>query len=102
MPRFLRTYTAPIIGVLFLNATYAHAAGDKVKEVIDRASLWFLNIIISIGVVIVLIGAFFFVISGGDETKVKKGKSFILWGMTGVAIALLAKSLIGLVANLVK
>lgn len=93
---------APIAAILFLRATEAYAETDKVQAIIGRASIWFLTIIVSLGVIMVLVGAFFFVTSAGDEKKVEKGKSTILWGMAGVAVAFLASSLIKLVEKLVK
>ncbi len=100
MPIFSRKYMAPLIGLFFLAALPVYSA-DKVREVIEKASFWFLNIIIAIAVIMVLVGAFSLVTSGGDAKKVEKGRNTILWGVGGVAVALLAKAIVDLVGNLV-
>lgn len=86
-------YAIVVFCTLLLSAPTVSAA-DKVRTILENASQWFLNVIVSIGVLMVLLGAFYFTTSGGDTQKVEKGQKAILWGMVGVVIALLAKAIV--------
>jgi len=54
---------------------------------IIRAILGFLGIV---AVVIILIGGFLWMISGGDDTKVAKARNYIIMGIIGLAFVLAA------------
>lgn len=60
---------------------------------------WFAAIIGILGILIMLWAAFLYMTAGGDEEKVGKAKSTLLYGLLGVAIAILAYGVFGLVES---
>lgn len=63
---------------------------------IEKASTWFLTIIIAVSVIMILVGAFYYTTSGGSEDKVEKGKKYIIYAVAGIAVALLAQAIVSL------
>lgn len=74
---------------------------DDVIGLIEKASRWFLSIIIAISVLMILVGAFYYTTSGGSEDKVEKGKKYIIYAVVGIAIALLAQAIVSLTQQFV-
>jgi hypothetical protein len=104
--RLLKALSCITILALCLAPVVAGAqSGDplpsRVVTLVDRAQSWFLNIIISISVIMILVGAFYFVTAGGDEDKVETAKKYILYAAVGLAIALLAKAIVEIVQSFV-
>jgi len=54
---------------------------------------WVFMALMIIVTILVLIGAFSLVTSGGDETKVAKGRNYIIFALVGLAIALFSRAL---------
>ena len=81
------TLTANDLGVNAVGNTIALGEGD-IRETagnIINVALGFLGII---AVIIVLIGGFKWMIAGGDETKTKEARGWIVSGIIGLAIIL--------------
>lgn len=58
----------------------------------------FLFVIIGIiSVIMIIIGGYWYILSGGDPQKVKKAKDTILYAVIGVALSLSAWAIIGFV-----
>lgn len=74
---------------------------NKVTDLFNKASGWLLNIIIALSVIMILIGAFNYTVSGGDEKKTQSGKNYIIYASVGLALALLAKAIVSLIQSLV-
>lgn len=98
-PFFLRTLSPLAVAASLLSASEAYAA--DVKDTLENVAGWFLNIIISVGLLMVLMGAFTFTTSGGDTQKVEKGRKYLIWGMAGVVVALLAKVIVNWTGQLI-
>ena len=47
-----------------------------------------------IAVILILIGAFFYLTAFGSEEKASKGKTIILWAVIGIVIILLSKIIV--------
>lgn len=58
-----------------------------------------LNLVLAASVLAFIIGAFYFLLAGGDPGKITKAKTIILYAVIGLAIALLAKGLIVLIRS---
>ncbi len=58
---------------------------------------WVFVVLIALAGLFVIVGAFTFVMSGGDPEKTKKGREYILYAAIGLAVAFLAKAVPGLV-----
>ncbi len=62
---------------------------------------WIFTAIMALAAIILLIGAFGLLTSGGDATKISSAKNLIIWGIIGVIIAILAKGLLTLACSFV-
>jgi len=51
---------------------------------------WLASIAVALGVISMLWGAVMFLTAAGDPQKITSAKSHIVWGLVGVAIAILA------------
>ncbi|MFA6136187.1 MAG: pilin [Candidatus Paceibacterota bacterium] len=51
---------------------------------------WVYTILFIVAVLFILIAAFYFITSSGDDTKVKKAKSMLLYAVIGIVVALLS------------
>jgi heme/copper-type cytochrome/quinol oxidase subunit 2 len=58
------------------------------------------NILMIVAAICLIIAGFFFVTAQGDPAKTKTARDFVLWALVGVAVAVLAKALIGGLASL--
>lgn len=76
---------------------YDHATYDCAMCCIVSTLLWVTNwifmIIMIVVVMLILVGAFTLITASGSEEGVKKGRTYIVFAMIGVAVALLAKAL---------
>lgn len=70
---------------------------DLVSRIID----WIINIALILAPLIVVCGGFIYMTAAGDTNKVSQGKNIILYAVIGFIVVLLAKSLIGILIDLV-
>lgn len=54
---------------------------------------WIFMALMIIVIILILVGAFSLVTSGGDAEKVAKGRNYVVFALVGVAVALLARAL---------
>jgi hypothetical protein len=54
---------------------------------------WMFNVVLVASVLMVLVGAFFMMISAGEPERAKRGRSIIIWAMIGLAVILSARLL---------
>ncbi len=78
--------------------SYPNSPEDVVK-VIENFRDWFARIIAVLGVVVILYAAFLYMTAGGDEEKVAKAKKTLMAGVIGVALAIIAYGIFGLVKS---
>ena len=79
-------------------AVFATGTIGQILGNIQNALLGFLGAAV---VIALLIAAFYFVMSQGDEAKVKLARQFVLWALVGGAVGLLAIVLLNFVAGIV-
>ena len=90
--------------ILFNNAVAQNGGGaislpnplscEDLGCVIEKIISKLVELAIPIVVIMVLIGGFQIMIAGGNEEKVKQGRSTIWWAVIGYAIILLADGLV--------
>lgn len=56
----------------------------------------------AVGIFLLVIAAFYFLTARGDNSKIEKARSMILWIIIGMAVVLLAKISINVVTELTK
>lgn len=70
---------------------------DKVETIVD----WFFVVVLTIAVVMIMIGAFQFLIAGGDPGKVGKARDYLLYALIGIAVAFFAKGFIRVIFGII-
>ena len=62
--------------------------------------LWFFAIVIVISFIMLLVAALTFMTGGGDEEKVGRARGLLTYAIIGIAVALLARAILFVVAGL--
>ncbi len=66
-----------------------------------RVLNWFFNIVIILGIIFIIYAGFTYITSSGDPSKTKRALQILMYALIGIAIAILAKALIRLVAEFI-
>jgi len=85
-----------------LPGTNCNADGTPVDTVFGWAGMivgWILTAVGIICVVFIIFGGIRYATSGGDAEKVKKAKNTLLYAIIGLAVALLAGLIVGIVVS---
>jgi hypothetical protein len=90
----------------FLSVFSVFAQGEvsykdlDVFQMIDRITVYAAYLLLIVGVIVIVIAGYNFVLSEGDPDKVKKAKDMIIYAMVGIAVALSARAIVGLVRHI--
>ena len=68
-----------------------------VEAIFLKAGNWLFGILLALAVIFILVAAFNFLFSGGEEEKIKKAKSYLTYAVIAVAVAVLSKGIVYLV-----
>jgi hypothetical protein len=74
---------------------------DTFAELVELIINWIINIALVLAPLIVVYGGFIYMTATGDTNKLSQGKNIILYAVIGFIVALLAKSLAGILTGLV-
>ena len=74
---------------------------SQVLGIINNISVWFMSIVVGVSVFFFVMAGFLYVTSGGAEEKLKSAKNYLIYGIVGVIVALLAGAILVVVQNLV-
>jgi hypothetical protein len=74
---------------------------ESFTELFEVIIDWIINIALVIAPLIIVYGGFLHITSAGDPAKSSQGKKVILYAAIGLLVALLAKSLIGILEEIV-
>ncbi|MFA5714599.1 MAG: pilin [Candidatus Paceibacterota bacterium] len=74
---------------------------DTFKELVELIINWIINIALVLAPLIIVYGGFVYMTATGDTNKISQGKNIILYAVIGFIVALLAKSLAGILTGLV-
>lgn len=89
------------VAVLQLTPLVAFAQISDICDVlnlIDTAATWFGILVFIVALIAILYAAFLFLTAGGNEETSKKARAVLLYGLIGIAIALLATTAIDFVS----
>lgn len=97
---------ALIVSSVSLVAPLAAFAGNfsgvcDVAKLVSQFIQVFAFIVFVLAIAAVLYAGFLFLTSGGNEEKVKSGRSALVWGLIGIAVALFASYAIDFVITVV-
>lgn len=82
---------APIVGTTFA----------ELLILIDRLANWIFSILVIVAVVMLVWGAFGFVISEGEPDRLKKAKDRITYAIIGLVLAIFTKSIIAVIKSII-
>lgn len=68
-----------------------------VETLFLKAGNWFFGIVLALAVIFILVAAFNFLFSGGEEEKIKRAKGYLTYAVVAVAIAILSVGIVRLV-----
>ncbi len=74
---------------------------SDIKDIIKAVQNWIFIVALIIAPLLIILGAFYVVTSGGEPNRVQKGKSIIIWTSIGLGLVLLAKVLYSVIINLI-
>ncbi len=80
-------------------ATTNDMQNGNVTSIVKTISDVFMYAVGAVSVIMIIYGGFQYVTSSGDQTKVTKAKNTILYGLVGLAIAILARAIVGFVLD---
>lgn len=69
---------------------------EGVGKIFTTLGGWFWGILLALAVIFILVAAFNFLTSGGEEEKIKKARSYITYAVVAVAVAILATGIVRL------
>lgn len=88
----------PVLGVDFVNPIgTGTSASTTFDEMLVRILSWLWPLSLAIAVLMILIGAYYMVLSGGDPQKVATGKKVVMYALIGVAIVTISRGIVELV-----
>lgn len=61
-----------------------------VLKLVELASKWFSFFVFAFAIIAILYAAFLFLTAGGNEESTKKARTVLIYGLLGIAVALLA------------
>jgi hypothetical protein len=107
MKKVLASLTLGMLLVAPAMALAQSDAGDvaqdstDVYKIINSVINWAFAILLIGAVFVIIMAAFLFLTSAGDEDKVKKARNYILYAIVAIVVAFLAKALIFFVAEMI-
>lgn len=72
----------------------------RLGEIINRIFGWGFGLLIALAGIFILIGAYYYLFSGGEEGKIEKAKNYFLYAIIAVVIAALARGIVYVVQQL--
>ncbi|MDI6591604.1 MAG: hypothetical protein QME61_01550 [Patescibacteria group bacterium] len=94
-----------LIGLILSFSTFAQIIienplrANTIEEVVDNFINFIFYLAIALAPLMIIIGAFYLLIAGGEAKKVETGKKIILYTLIGFAIVLFAKGLISVIKS---
>jgi hypothetical protein len=79
-----------------------NATLDNVTRTVVNLRNWFAGIVMVVAVAALLFGAIKYMFSGGDATKTKDARGWIVGGVIGAIIAAVSFGLVSIVMNIMK
>lgn len=75
------------------------SGGDTFEQILCTVGDWLRDIGIPIAVIMILVGAFQLMTSGGEPEKLNRGKKTILWTVVGYAILFIGWGIAEVISN---
>jgi len=72
----------------------------SIQELIDAIAKWVYWTALALAPLMIIIGAFYLITASGDPDRVNTGRKIITWTIVGIAVVLLAASLIPVIKEI--
>jgi len=109
-PQCAADSTSPTGGTKVISAGKCQAPGTvvicpptkfkSIAEIIEAVTNWIFYLAVIIAPLIIIIGAFMFMTSGGEPNRVRKARNMIIWAAIGLAVILFSKGIYSIVRNI--
>jgi len=63
---------------------------DSIQTILENVLTWIYTIFFILATLFILYAGFLYMTAGGDDAKIKKAKQQLIYGLIGIAIALIA------------
>jgi type II secretory pathway component PulF len=70
------------------------------EQLVKNLSDWLLLLAVGAAVIMIIIGAYYYILSFGNADRATKGKTIIIWAIIGMAVVIMAKVIINFAINL--
>jgi hypothetical protein len=90
-----------VLAQIGITPTLPPAETLDVGRIIDRIFGWAFGLLIALAGIFILVGAYFYLTSGGEEDKIKKAKEYLLYALIAVVIGALARGMVYIVRTLI-
>ena len=74
---------------------------EEILGVFDQVTNYFVALVILVAVIMIIKGGFDFLSAGANTEKVSRGRKTLIWGVLGLALAILARAIVSLVTSVV-
>jgi len=74
---------------------------SAVISIINTLANWVFSVLIALAVIMLLLAAFNWLTSAGNEEKISSARKMLIWALVGIAVALAAKGLVMIVEALI-
>ena len=69
-------------------------------SIITRVINWMLGLLIALAAIFIMVAAFYYLTSSGDEEKLKSAKNLIIYAVVAIAVGAISKLLVTIVVRL--
>ena len=83
------------------NTEYNKAGNKTVQNIIVKVIRWLLRILAALAVMVLIIAGIMYILSGGDEGRASTAKTWIIYAIIGLIVALLGWVIVSIISNLV-
>lgn len=101
MPRRLALAVAIALVAALLVPQVADAAATSLNQVVENLRNWISGLMVAVGVCLLTVAGFRYVISSGDPGQIERAKSAFKAALYGFALAALAPAIIAVLQHIV-
>jgi len=86
----------PTTNPIFVNPLASSTGTSSFDQMLTRVLSWLFPFSLAAAVLMILIGAYYMVLSGGNPQKIATGKKIVIYALVGVAIVTISRGIVAL------